>query len=311
MNHPWPITPKCSNIKLSEEGKTMSVKIVTDTSSDVPQDVATNLDITLVPLILRFGHEEFLDRQLTSEEFWERARRGPMPQTSQPSIGAFESAFAPLVNAGHEVVCVTITSKHSGTYNAAWAAAQQFGNRVAVFDSLSLSWGLGFQVLAAAKAAQAGATTAEILALLTDMRERVRVILVLDTMENLKRGGRADKLIPVFDRLAKVFNIKPLINLVDGELKLYASARSYTKALERLTQDTIAYAPVEHLAVMHTCRPELANSLADRLAREMAFPRDQIPVGEIATVLACHGGEGVLGAVSVLKKEGSGVSIRV
>ncbi len=125
-----------------------SIRIVVDNSCDISPSVAKELSITVVPLVVNFGKETYLDTELTREEFWKKASEGCHPQTSQPPVGAFIEAYKPLVEAGHEVICLTITGKHSGTYNSAWVAAQEFEGRVSVVDSLSLSWGLGWQALA-------------------------------------------------------------------------------------------------------------------------------------------------------------------
>jgi len=115
------------------------VKVVTDSTCDLSAEVLEELGVVVVPLVVRIGNEEFLETDLSADEFWakvEAARaQGLFPQTSQPSLGAFESVFASLVGEGHEVACVTVTSKHSGTFNTARAAAQGFGDAVMVFDS--------------------------------------------------------------------------------------------------------------------------------------------------------------------------------
>lgn len=124
--------------------------------------------------------------------------------------------FAPLVGKGNEVVCVTITSKHSGTFNSAWAAARRFGKAVKVFDSWSLSLGLGFLVMATARAACGGANLSEVLALLREMRARTHLLAVLDTIEYLRMGGRADALIPILSRAMRFLRIKPSSSLSKG-----------------------------------------------------------------------------------------------
>ena len=131
------------------------IRVVTDSSCDLPQEVVEELGITIVPLVVRIGNEEFLETDLSIDEYWTKVEairaQGLFPQTSQPSVGAFENVFASLVGEGNEVVCITITSHHSGTFNSAWAAAQRFGEAVSVFDSWSASLGVGFQVVAAAE----------------------------------------------------------------------------------------------------------------------------------------------------------------
>jgi DegV family protein with EDD domain len=275
------------------------VRIVTDSSCDLPRRLVERFKIAVVPLIVRFGPEVYNDGELSAEEFWERASGSHHPQTSQPSVGAFEEVFERLVAQGKQVLCLTITSKHSGTFNAARVAAQHFGEKIKVFDSLSLSLGLGLQALMAAQAAQAGRSMQEILALLEDMRARMRVLIVLDTLENLRRGGRADGFIAVVDRMTRALNIKPVINMVDGQLRLLGAVRSFRSGLRRLLDQVERLGPLEHLAVVHTRRQETAEEMADQLAERTGFPRERIRVRETGAVLASHGGARLIGVLAL------------
>ena len=139
-----------------ESKQEQTIHIVTDSSCDLPRRLVERFKITVVPLIVRFGEEVYQDGELSVEEFWEKAAGPHHPQTSQPSLGTFESLFERLVGQGKQVLCLTITGKHSGTFNTARLAARRFGEKVRVFDSFSLSLGLGIQALAAAQAARAG-----------------------------------------------------------------------------------------------------------------------------------------------------------
>ena len=275
------------------------VRIVTDSSCDLPRRLVERFKIAVVPLIVRFGPEVYNDGELSAEEFWERASGSHHPQTSQPSVGAFEEVFERLVAQGKQVLCLTITSKHSGTFNAAHVAAQQFGEKIKVFDSLSLSLGLGLQALMAAEAARAGRSMQEILALLEDMRARMRVLIVLDTLENLRRGGRADSFIPIVDRMTRALNIKVIINLVDGQLQLMGAARSLKGGVRRVLNLVEELGPLEHLAVMHARSQELAEETASRLAELVGFPKERILVRETGAVLASHAGPGVIAVMAV------------
>ena len=277
-----------------------TVRIVTDSSCDLPRRLVERFKIVVVPLIVRFGPEVYQDGELSVTEFWEKAAGPHHPQTSQPSVGTFEERFERLVAQGKQVLCLTITGKHSGTFNAARLAAQRFGDAVRVFDSLSLSLGLGLQALAAAQAARAGCSMQEILALLEDMRARMRLTIVLDTLENLRRGGRADGFIAVADRMARALNIKTIINVVEGQLRLQGAARSFQGSLKRVLNLVERLGPLEHLAVVHTRRQEIAEKMAERLAERIGFPRERIWVRETGAVLACHAGAGgVIGVLAV------------
>ncbi len=275
------------------------IHIVTDSSCDLPRRLLERFKIDVVPLVIRFGSETYDDGQLSSEEFWQKSAGSHHPQTSQPSVGAFEQLFERIVAGGKRVLCLTITSKHSGTFNAAHVAAQRFGEAVSVFDSLSLSVGLGVQALAAAQAARAGRSLQEIIAVLEGLREQVRVTIVLDTLESLRRGGRADGFIAVIDRMTRVLNIKTVVNIVDGQLRLLGAVRSFEGGLRRVLNQVERLGPLEHLAVLHTCRQGTAEAMADRLAERVGFPRERVWVWETGGVLACHAGAGVVGVMAV------------
>lgn len=275
------------------------VQIVTDSSCDLPRQLVERFKIAVVPLIVRFGSEVCDDGELSVEEFWRKAAGPHHPQTSQPSVGAFEELFERLVGCGKQVLCLTITGKHSGTFNAAHLAAQRFGKAVRVFDSLSLSAGLGIQALAAAQAAWAGRSMQEILSLLEELRARVHLAIVLDTLESLRRGGRADSFIAIVDRMTRALNIKPIVNLVDGQLRLLSAARSFQGGLRRVLSLIEQLGPLEHLAVVHTRRQEMGEEMANQLAECTGFPQECIWIQETGAVLASHAGIGALGVLAV------------
>lgn len=281
------------------------IRVVTDSSCDLPRDVVEELGIVVVPLVVRVGNEEFLETNLGIDKYWEKVdaarAQGLFPQTSQPSIGAFESVFAPLVDEGSEVICITITSKHSGTFSSAWAAAQKFGEAVRVVDSWQASLGLGFQAMAAAHAARNGANLSEVVALLTEMRARVHLLAVLNTMEYVRMGGRADALIPILARVMQFLQVKPIVGLVNGELRLLGQARTFSAALATIEQRMIALQPFEYLAVAHTRRPQEAQVWADHLREGIKF-QGQIWVTETGAALSSHAGPGVIAAIGVRRR---------
>jgi DegV family protein with EDD domain len=281
------------------------VRIVTDSSCDLPRRLMERFKIAVVPLVVRFGAEVYDDGKLSADEFWQKATGQNKPQTSQPPVWAFEDLFERLVAQGRQVLCLTVTSKHSGTFNSALLAAQRFGDKVNVFDSLSCSLGHGIQVLAAAQAAWEGRTMPEILERLENLRERVRMTIVLDTLENLRRGGRADGFIPIVDRMTRVLNIKPVINMVDGQLRLLGPARSFQGGLRRVLNLVEEMGSLEYLAVVHTRSQEKAEEMANWLAERLGFPRERIWVRETGAVLASHAGKGVVGVLAVTAQEGA------
>lgn len=275
------------------------IRIVTDSSCDLSRRLLEGFKIAVVPLIVRFGSDTYNEDELSADEFWEKAAGPYPPQTSQPSVGAFEELFGRLIAQGKQVLCLTVTGKHSGTFNAAHLAAQRFGEAVKVVDSLSLSLGLGLQAVVAAQAARAGHSMQEILAQLQDIQGRMRITIVLDTLENLRRGGRADAFIPIVDRLTQALNIKAIANVVDGQLRLLGAARSIKGGVRRMLSSVEELGALEYLAVAHARSQELAEEVANRLAECTGFPREHIWVEETGAVLASHAGPGVIAVMAV------------
>lgn len=276
------------------------VQIVTDTSCDLPEDLIARHGITVVPLIVRFGEETYLDTELSREDFWRRSETS-VPSTSGASLGYFLSAFQKLVEEGYHVLCLTLTSRHSSVYASAWTAAREYGDRVTVCDSQSLSWGLGWQVLAAAEAAARGLPVEEILDMVAEVRSRVKIELVLDTLSFLRRGGRADHFIAALDRAAKALSIKPILTFANGEMRLGALNRTWERGVRRMLAEFVQRAPFEALAVGHTFRRERAEAFADEIARETGFPREEIRIFETGSAIASHSGPGLLAALGLAR----------
>ena len=282
------------------------VRVVTDSSCDLPSEVLEELGIVVIPLVVRVGKEEFLESDLSIDEFWAKVAaaraQGLFPQTSQPSLGVFESVFGSLVSGGDEVVCVTITSKHSGTFNTAWAAAQSFGERVSVVDSWTTSLGLGFLAVAATRSAREGASLSELGTMLKDMRERTHLLAVLDTIEYIRVGGRANALIPVLSRVMQFLAIKPIIGFVEGELKLLGHSRTFSAAVAKMERQMVGLHPLESLAVLHTRREHDVQAVADQVRRSTGF-EGPVLIGETGAVLSSHAGPGVIGMIGVQRSE--------
>ncbi len=277
------------------------VKIVTDSAADVPAPLAQELGIAIVPLMIRFGEEAFEDTALSHDAFWEKVHQsGLAPYTSQPGMGTFQKTFRGLVEAGYRVLYIALTGRHSGTLSTAWSAAQEFGGRVRVFDSASLSLGQGWQAIQAARLALQGETLERILEAVESIKRRTRVFIQIETLENLRRGGRAAKLMPLIDRFMKVLDLKPLLHIEEGELKLLAMARSTSKGIKRIAEEVAAIGALEFIAVMHVRCQNAAEQLAEEIVRLARIPREAIWLGEAGTILACHGGEGTLGAIAVV-----------
>jgi DegV family protein with EDD domain len=276
------------------------IRVVTDSSCDIPAHLLERFNIAVVPLNVHFGTETYSDGDLTPEAFWEKAAQvGAAPQTSQPSPGAFEVIFETLVAGGARVLCLTLTGVHSGTFSVACLAARRFGEAIKVFDSQSLSLGLGLQVLEAARAAEAGRSMQEILRWLEDLRSRSQLMVVLDTLESIRRGGRADGFIAVADRMTRVLNLKAIVNFVEGRVQLLTVARSFQGGLRRVLDLVDQLGPLEHVAVMHARSLEKAEQVVDHLAERTGFDRECIWVQETGAVLASHAGAGAVGVLAI------------
>jgi DegV family protein with EDD domain len=280
-----------------------NVRIVTDSAADLTAETASEHGITVVPLVVRFGQEVYAHAQMTCDEFWAKVESSPHhPGTSQPPVGVFEQAFEELVEDDQRVLYVALTSKHSGTYATAVAAAQRFGDKVRVFDSLSLSLGQGELALAAARAANAGLNLEQVEEAVRDAQARSHLFILLNTIEFIRRGGRADAIMPVLDRVTKMLDIKPILNVENGKLGLHGLARSYERGLRKLWQQSVHLAPVERLAVAHIRCPELAEKTARILSHRLEYPLEQIRMVEAGPLLATHGGPKVVGVVVVQER---------
>lgn len=277
-----------------------NVRIVADSGCDLPADLVDRYGITIVPVFVRFGEEMISSDNLTNDDFWRRAAKsGEAPGTSSPAPGTFYKAFQEHVDAGHDVVCLTLPGKHSGTYNAAWLAAQDFGEKVRVIDTGSFSLGMGLQVLVAAKEAVAGGSAEFIQRTVENLRERTSIIFVLDTLEWVRRGGRLDRIIPLVDKVARTLRVKPVLEMCNGEFKLVAIARSTRTALQRLEDEVRERLPVEGLAAAYTRGCEVANELAGRIAELAGIHAVEVLTVEAGPAFAAHAGPNAIGAAII------------
>lgn len=277
-----------------------NVRIVADSGCDLPPALVKQYDITLVPVFVRFGQEMVSSEDLTNDEFWRRAERLPEgPGTSSPAPGTFYKVFEKLVDAGHEVVCLTLPGKHSGTFNAAWLAAQDFGEKVRVIDTGSFSLGMGLQVLEAAREAVAGRSADLIQRMVENLRERTCVFFVLDTLEWVRRGGRLDRLIPLIDKVARTLKVKPVLELCNGEFRLVSIARSTRSALQRLEDEVRERLPATDLAAVYTRGCVAASELAERIADLAGVNRAEVILAEVGPAFAAHAGPNAFGAAIV------------
>ena len=278
----------------------LPIAIVADTGCDLPPAILARYDIGQVSLTARFGEYELLDTPESRNEFWDLYDISPPPQSAGPSIGDWADAFEIALQRADEVIAITITSKHSSTYNSAVIAAEQFDGRVHVFDSWSLSLAEGLLTLRAAKMAEEGHAAAEILAALTSWRERLRVFILLDTIESLQRGGRAATIMSAIKRVSAMFSIRPILTINEGSISLDGVVRSRKKGFNRIVSNLDGH-QIEALVTAHTRNPEGGERLADAAAEAAGYPRSEIMVVEAGPALAVHAGPGMIGMAFIEK----------
>lgn len=271
----------------------MSVRIVTDSASDLPKDVVAEHGIAVVPLTVRFGDDrEIVDGSITPEDFWVRCQSSAMlPQTSAPSAGDFEEAFRKAGAGGDGVVCVTLASGLSATYSAATAAAAAVSSDVAVrvVDSRTASMGEGLVALAAAESAATGAALDEVEAAARSAADKTKVYAALDTLENLKKGGRIGGA-QAF--LGSLLSIKPIIEVGNGAVEPESKQRTRTRAMQYLVEKARAAGPHARLAVVHGRAPDV-EEFTDMLAN--VAPEGGIIVSDVGAVIGAHSGPRLLG----------------
>jgi DegV family protein with EDD domain len=270
------------------------VFIVSDSSCDLEQAETDSLNIEIVPLSIRFGSQEFTDRlDLSVEDFYMRmANSDDLPQTACPSPGAFEQAFRNAGQAGADaVVCLNISSALSNTFQSAQTAASTFGGSIPVnvIDSRTVSSGLGTLVLEAARAARGGADAASVLRRVRDLIARTHVLAALNTLENLKKGGRIGEAKAM---VGSILSIKPLIDITGGTVQEAGRARTRKRAMEMLYERMRAAGAIEHVAVMHSGAPDI-DTFLDLIATH--FPREELRVGKMGAVIGTHGGPQMIG----------------
>ncbi|MCC7358122.1 MAG: DegV family protein [Anaerolineales bacterium] len=269
------------------------VRLVTDSNCDIPPDLVRRHALVVVPSILHISQRAYRDGvELSRAEFYQRLPSlRPPPTTAAPSAGEFEAAYRAAGDG--PVVGIFLAAAFSGLCDIARLGAEAFGERVSVVDSGSVSLGLGFQVLAAAEAAERGATVTEVLAVVRSVQRRLRLIAALDTVEYLRRGGRAGA---ITAGLSHLLQIKPLLEVSHSQVQSVARVRTRAKAHAALVERVAALAPLERLAVLHTAAPEDALALAERLAPLV----QRAPlVAEATAVIGAHVGPGALAAAVV------------
>jgi DegV family protein with EDD domain len=269
------------------------VRVVTDSACDLSAELVERGRIIVVPLTIRFGAEELADRQeLSPAQFWERCRAAPeLPQTAAPSPGAFQAAFESAADEGADgVVCLTISSGVSATYQSALAAAEAVapGVPVEVIDTTMLTMGQGLLCLAAAEAAAAGADLKEIGASTRELITRTRAFGVVDTLDHLQRGGRIGGAKAL---LGSLLSIKPVIEVRGGVVEQESRQRTRARSLQYMVDKARADAPLERLGVANGAAPDI-DVIVEALSKiEVDHPLVLVDLGP---VVGTHAGPGTI-----------------
>jgi len=274
----------------------MRIGFVTDSTADVPADLAVQHGIEIVPALVNIGDISYSDGiEISRETFYDRLPDlNPPPTTASPSVGSFQERYEKLLRAGADfVVSIHPPTELSGIFNAARLAAEAFDQRVKVLDSGQLSLGLGFQVIMAAEAAAHGAILDEVTALVGSVRQRVRVAALLDTIEYIRRSGRVSWAVA---KIGGIFHLQPLIELRYGIIHRLGQVRTRLQGIERLVDALNSWGPLERLAVLHTNAESAARQLLEEVRSKV--PNQPLLVN-VTTVIGTHVGPNGLGFAAV------------
>jgi len=276
----------------------MTVRIVTDSTCDLPKDLVNAYGITVVPLTVFFGEEALLDGvDIDPAGFYERLRESKvMPRTSQPSVELFRVAYEELGQETNEIVSIHLSSKLSGTLNAASVAREDVAHdtHIELIDSYNVSVGLGLIVLEAAAVANAGGKVEDVVAAARRAMDRTKVVVVVDTLEYLQRGGRIGR---ARSMLGSVLSIKPLLEVEGGEVAPFERVRTRAKAMERLYEIAIGQARAKMMFVACGGNDAEAEAFIERL-RPM-LPHTDIGRAALGPIVGVYTGPNAIGVASL------------
>jgi DegV family protein with EDD domain len=270
----------------------MKIAIVTDSTADIPADLASTLQINVIPTILVMENISIPDDQYFSrDEFYAKLPQyHPLPTTAAPATGVFEDKYQQLLDNGAEMILsIHIASLLSGVCNVAATAAQSFPGKIRVIDSQQVSMGLGFQVIHAARAAQAGQPVEEILNGIVAVRTRIRLVAMLNTLEYLRRSGRVSW---AKAWIGNLLNVKPFVEVKDGQVLRAGDVRTRNKGIRRLMDMLQAIPKFEELAILHTHASDEAEDMRSQLELDDSVPTYIV---NVTPVIGTHVGPAALG----------------
>ncbi|MCH2317991.1 MAG: DegV family protein [SAR202 cluster bacterium] len=282
----------------------MAIKVVTDSTSDLPADVAESLGIEVVPLNVHFGSDVYKDRvNLMPDTFYDKLINGDvLPTTSQPSVGEFIDVYERLGSDADGIVSVHVSEKLSGTMNSARLASQQANADcpIEVVDTFQVSMGVGICAMEAAEVANSGGDMNQVILAARNAVTRSQCFFMLETLEFLQKGGRIGKAQALIGNLLK---IRPMLILQEGEVHPLGRERTRRKGIAKLVDTVAELAPISGLAVMYSTGPDEAQTLAQNVSKFMIEGREPMML-QIGPVIGTYAGPDTLGIALISAKSG-------
>jgi DegV family protein with EDD domain len=277
------------------------IKIVVDSTADMPDQLLREHNIAVVPVLAQFGGETLRDGiDITKDEFYRRlVASDEPPKTAAPPVGLFEETFSRLAADGSEILSISLVGKLSGTYNAARQAAEMVeGARIACVDSQMTTVPMAFLALEASRAIRAGKSLDETVALVESLRSRAVLYVALQTLRYLEKGGRIGKMRAL---LGTMLSVKPIMQVRDSEVQPVEQVRTWKRVPSRLVELAQSRGAYAELAMVYTTTRDVAEQLADLCAAVGLMPRERILVVQAGGVLGTHVGPGAIGIGGILK----------
>ncbi len=271
----------------------MAIRIVTDSTSDLPEELTKELGVTVVPLSVFFGEEAYKEGvEITREQFFKRLTSGNdvHPHTSQPSVEDFVVVYKELISQGHEIVSVHVSDKMSGTMNSARLAQAELPDaKIQLVDTGLAALALGLVVKLTAEAANAGKSFDDVVETARDASGKTRCYFVPATLEFLQKGGRIGKASAMIGGL---LSIKPILTVIDGEVHPFTKVRTQSKAIAKLQDIASESGPYAEVAVIHEGQDDSVTALMNHLKTLTEKP---VVSGKIGAVVGVHTGPGAIG----------------
>ncbi|MED4288479.1 DegV family protein [Priestia megaterium] len=271
------------------------IKVVTDSTIDLTLEEAEKYGIEMIPLCINIDNETYLDRvELMPTDFIEKMKNSKeLPKSSQPAIGSFVEVYERLVSEGYDVISIHMTGGMSGTVRAAESAAQMVEGNITVVDSMYITKALSFQVFEAVKMIEDGHTVEEIITRLEEVRQNTNLFVVVDTLENLVKGGRIGR---GKGLIGSLLNIKPIASLADGVYTPVAKVRSHSQIVKFLTKQFEEHTEgksIKGVGLVHADGFGLASKLKESIVKARGYT--QFSIEDTTPIISTHTGIGAIG----------------